>query len=77
MLPLELIGAGEWAEVADVHGDAAAVGRMAELGLRAGSRVQVLRSGSPCLVLVGGSRLSIRGDQTIQVLVIPSSPPSR
>jgi hypothetical protein len=27
--------------------------------------------GSPCLVLVGGSRLSLRGEQAMQILVRP------
>jgi ferrous iron transport protein A len=69
LLPLETLRPGEWAEVADVSGEPAWVGRMAELGLRVGARVQVLRGGSPCLVLVGDGRLSLRGDHGFQVLV--------
>ena len=64
---------GEWAEVADVSGEPAWVGRMAELGVRVGVRVQMLRDGSPCLVQVGGGRLSLRGDSTAQVLVVPDA----
>lgn len=71
LLPLELLAAGEWAEVGEVHGQPAWVGRMAELGIRPGSRIQVVSGGSPCLVLVGGSRLSLRGEQAMQILVRP------
>jgi ferrous iron transport protein A len=70
-LPLELLSGGEWADVAEVTGQPAWVARMAELGIRAGSRIQVLRGGSPCLILVGSCRLSLRGDQAMQILVRP------
>jgi ferrous iron transport protein A len=70
IVPLEALRPGEWAEIFDVCGEPAVVGRMAELGLRAGCRVQVLRAGSPCLVQVGGGRLSLRGEQGM-VLVRP------
>jgi ferrous iron transport protein A len=69
LLPLELLRAGEWAEVVEVFGELAWVGRMAELGLRGGCRLQVLQAGSPCLLLVNGSRLCLRADQAMQILV--------
>jgi Fe2+ transport system protein FeoA len=71
LLPLELLSSGEWAEVAEVTGEPAWVSRMAELGLRAGSRLRVLQPGRPCLLQVGGSRLSLRGDWDLQILVRP------
>jgi ferrous iron transport protein A len=71
-LPLELVGDGEWAEVADVCGEPGWVGRLAELGLRIGCRLRVLRQGSPCLLEVGGCRLSLRGEAA-GILVRPVS----
>lgn len=71
LLPLEQLRPGEWADIEEVVGDAGWVGRMAELGLRAGSRLQVLQPGSPCLIQVGGSRLSLRGDALLLILVRP------
>ncbi len=68
-LPLEFVRAGEWADITEVTGEPTWVGRMAELGLRAGSRVQILQGGSPCLVKVNGSRLCLRGEQAMQILV--------
>ena len=71
LLPVELLDSGEWADVAEVSGEPAWVGRMAELGVRAGCRLQVLQPGSPCLLQVGGCRLCLRGDCAAQILVRP------
>lgn len=59
-VPLEELTRGEWAEVDRVQGDTGWVQRMAELGLRQGQTIQMLQPGSPCLVSLGGSRLSLR-----------------
>ena len=71
LLPLEVLRAGEWADVAEVHGEPHWISRMAELGLRTGSRLQVLRFGSPCLLRLDGSRLSLRSDLAMQIWVRP------
>ena len=71
LLPLESLRPGEWAEVSDVSGEPAWVARLAEMGLRLGARLQVLRGGSPCLVHVAGSRLSLRGGADLSILVRP------
>ena len=71
LLPLDLVETGAWAEVEEVTGEAPWVSRMAELGVRSGSRLQVLRQGSPCLLHVAGSRLSVRGEMGSQILVRP------
>lgn len=71
LMPLEMLHAGEWAEVAEIAGEPTWISRLAELGLRAGSRLRVLQPGSPCLLLVGDSRLSLRGDWASHILVHP------
>lgn len=71
VLPLELLSPGEWAEVADVHGEPGWVGRMAELGIRVGTKLRLIRGGSPCLFQVGASRLCLRGEQAMQIMVRP------
>ena len=71
LVPLELLGAGEWADVAEVTGEPSWVCRMAELGVRTGCRLCMVRPGSPCLLQVGGCRLSLRGDGDMQILVRP------
>ena len=71
LLPLEYLRTGEWAEVAEVSGEPNWVCRMAEMGVRAGCRLLCVQSGSPCLLQVGGCRLSLRGDPMAQVMVRP------
>jgi Fe2+ transport system protein FeoA len=71
VLPLEFLQSGDWAEVEHVLGEPAWVGRMAEMGLRTGCRLQVLQPGSPCLLNVGGCRLCLRGECLMQILVRP------
>ncbi len=71
LLPLEFLRPGEWADVAEVTGEPNWVGRMAELGVRAGCRLQMLQGGCPCLLQVGGCRLSLRGECAMQILVRP------
>jgi len=74
LLPLDCLRAGEWADVAEVEGDPGWIGRMAELGIRAGCRLQMVQSGSPCLLNVSGCRLCLRGDAASQILVRPVGP---
>jgi Fe2+ transport system protein FeoA len=71
LLPLEMLANGQWADVDSVCGEPAWVGRLAELGVRTGCRLQVLQGGEPCLLQVGGARLSLRGDAAMQILVRP------
>lgn len=71
LVPLELLSAGEWAEIGEVSGDAACVARLGELGLRPGARVQMIQPGSPCLVRLDGVRLALRSEAADHVLVEP------
>jgi Fe2+ transport system protein FeoA len=71
LLPLEMLRPGEWADVAELHGEPAWIGRMTELGLGIGSRLRMVQCGRPCLLQVGDSRLSLRGDWAVQILVRP------
>jgi Fe2+ transport system protein FeoA len=73
LLPLDSLHSGEWAEIAEVAGEPRWVGRMAELGLRVGSLLKVVQSGSPCLLEVGGCRLSLRLDAGLQIFVRPAA----
>jgi Fe2+ transport system protein FeoA len=69
LLPLDMLRAGEWAEVEEVSGQPGWVGRLAELGIRQGSRVQVVQPGSPCLLSVAGCKLCLRPGECSQILV--------
>ena len=71
LLPLDMLRAGEWADVEEVSGQPGWVCRLAELGIRAGCRLQVVQPGSPCLLNVAGCRLCLRPDDSSQILVRP------
>ena len=73
LLPLDMLRAGEWADVEEVSGQPGWVCRLAELGIRAGCRLQVVQPGSPCLLNVSGCRLCIRPGDSSQILVRPVS----
>ena len=71
LLPLECLTTGEWADIAEVSGEPGWVTRLAELGLRIGGRLHMVQAGSPCLLQIGESRLSVRGDWATRILVRP------
>ncbi len=71
LMPLDMLHAGDWAEVEEVTGQPGWVGRLAELGIRQGCRVQVVQPGSPCLLSVSGCKLCLRGGECSQILVRP------
>ena len=75
LLPLDLLRAGEWADLAEVSGEPGFVNRLAELGLREGSRFCVVQPGVPCLLLLNSCRLCLRGSETTQILVRPVKGP--
>ncbi|MFH5805859.1 ferrous iron transport protein A [Alienimonas sp. DA493] len=69
LIPLDLLRTGEGGTVADILGDASAVHRLEELGLRIGAAVRVLREGPPALVALGSQRFCFRPDGGTTVLV--------
>ena len=71
LLPLDMLRSGEWADVAEVEGEPGWVGRLAELGIRSGCRLQMVRDGSPCLLQIDGCKLCLRGDAGSRILVRP------
>jgi ferrous iron transport protein A len=71
LLPLELLTPGERAEIAEIHGESGWIHHLAELGLRSGCHLQVVQSGSPCLLLIGGCRISVRSDLATRIFVRP------
>ena len=73
LMPLDMLRAGEVAEVAEVSGHDSWVGRLAELGIRVGCRLRVVQPGSPCLLDVGGCKLCLRGGECSSILVRPVS----
>jgi ferrous iron transport protein A len=71
LLPLDCLHSGEWGEIAEVTGEPRLLGRLSELGVRAGCLLKVLQPGSPCLLELSGCRLSLRTDDAMHIYVRP------
>jgi ferrous iron transport protein A len=70
LVPLTLLRAGQSGRIGEVVGGGGVVHRLREMGLRAGALVEVIRSGSPCIVrLDGRQKLCVRSDEMTGVLV--------
>ena len=69
VVPLDLLVAGEQGRVVAIQGGHEIVGRLAEMGISAGSSLRVLRPGKPCIVALGDQRISFRGETAAVVLV--------
>jgi ferrous iron transport protein A len=70
-IPIYALRPGEIAEIHEIVGPTEHVRRLEELGLRSGSVLEMVRSGSPCIIRVGGSKLCIRHDELLRVMVAP------
>ncbi|MBI1345098.1 ferrous iron transport protein A [bacterium] len=69
VIPLEMLKSGEQGAIYDVDGAADLVHRLAEMGLREGVRVRMLRPGSPCILDINHQKLSFRVDDQATILV--------
>jgi ferrous iron transport protein A len=69
MMPITALRRGEVAEIAQLVGLPEHVRRLEELGLRDGTRLEIVRSGTPCIVRVAGTTLCVREDELLRVLV--------
>ena len=68
-VPLENLGRYAAGKVQQVDGDVPLVQRLAEIGFKVGSSLQVLRPGTPCLLRVDNQRLSLRLERSLRILV--------
>lgn len=68
-VPLDALNANEAGVVLDLDGPAVAVNRLQELGLRIGERVRMVRPGPPHLLQLGETRLALRSDPDVLVLI--------
>ncbi len=71
LLPISLLRAGESGEVQTVVGTAELVHHLAEIGLRAGTKLEMIRPGATCILRIDGAKLCVRGDELLQVMVTP------
>ena len=69
VVPLSLLHTGESGEVIDISGNDRLVARLAESGLRTGSVLEMLSDGNPLLLRVNDTKLSLRCDGQVEVMV--------
>lgn len=70
-IPLDRLPAGHHARVSAVLGPPDHVHRLAEIGLSPGCQLEMIRPGCPCIVRLGDTRLCLRCDDALRVLVGP------
>ena len=71
LIPITALRPGQVAEVRQVVGSPDHVRRLEELGLRDGARLEMVRTGSPCIVRIGASTLCLRNGELLAVMVAP------
>lgn len=69
LLPLVQLEPGQRAQISQLMGLPDQVHRLEELGLRAGSTVEMVQPGSPCIIRLDGSKLCFRENEAFSVLV--------
>jgi Fe2+ transport system protein FeoA len=75
LLPLAALRAGQTACIDQVIGRPDQVHRLEELGLRRGVEIEMVSTGSPCIIRLAGHKLCFRGDDATHVLVREGSAP--
>lgn len=73
LIPLAQLPTGSKGSVGAVLGLPDAVHRLEELGLRRGTVVEMIQTGSPCIVRLSGNKLCFRSDELLSVLVAPEA----
>jgi ferrous iron transport protein A len=65
-----LLGPGQRGKIRQIIGWSELVRRLAEMGLREGAIVEMVRPGSPCMIRLGNQKLGLRADELAGVLVV-------
>lgn len=68
-VPLDLLAQNESGKICVVDGDEQAVHRLAEMGLREGIVVRMVKPGSPSILAMGDQRLSLRLGDGVSIFV--------
>lgn len=70
--PLQRLPRGQSAFVARIAGPPEDVHRLEEFGLRPGTKIEMFRPGSPCILRLAGSKVCLRLEENLQVFVAPT-----
>jgi ferrous iron transport protein A len=69
---LDQLRSGQTARISRVLGRADQVHRLQEFGLQGGMRIEMFRPGNPCILRVAGNKLCLRGDDLLNIEVVPT-----
>lgn len=72
VVPLESLLPGQTAQVSRITGSSDEVHRLEEFGLRGGTRLQMFRTGNPCIVRLAGGKVCLRPQDRLRILVEPT-----
>ena len=75
LVPLTYLRNGQSAIVGQVLGRTDLVHRLEEMGLRGGATVEMVQTGTPCIIRLGGHKLCFRADEATAVLVAVGASP--
>ena len=70
-IPVQRLRRGQSAFVARIAGPPEDVHRLEEFGLRPGTKIEMFRPGSPCILRMAGSKVCLRMEDHLQVFVAP------
>lgn len=73
MISLAMLRSGQQATVCSVVGSLELVRHLNELGIHEGSLLEMVRPGSTCILRINGTKLCVRGDELLRVMVTPFS----
>ena len=69
MVPLDSLRAGESGAVLSLDGPEYSLNHLREIGLRVGCPVRMLRPGPPHLLQIGDTRLCVRPESDVLVMI--------
>lgn len=69
IVPIELLNAGDCGEVVEVTGENSLVTHLAEKGVRPGGHIEAIQPGDPFVLMIDGTRLTMRTDGRAEILV--------
>jgi ferrous iron transport protein A len=70
-IPLQSLPAGQSASILRILGHPDDVHRLEEFGIRRGTRVEMFRAGTPCILRIAGNKFCLRADDLVHVFVEP------
>jgi ferrous iron transport protein A len=73
VIPLHRLPAGHSAHVVDILGNPDHVHRLEEFGLRGGTRIEMFRTGNPCIIRLAGNKVCLRSDDRLNIMVEPTA----